>query len=230
MMKLKKFIIISLLLLISVPIFPRGASKNNLNFYEKGSNLYYRTSQFDSNLFLHKENMRPGNVISETLNINNGTSHEYGVYLQSVPAKRSENVEKFLENMSIVVKNDGKVIAEGNMLGKSVSTSRKNSLDKIYLGEYGVGETSSLEVTARLNPDYVPPEEEMDTYVDWKFYAGFGDDLVEIRGDDGEDDFSDERSYWVENLLYFALVILLGLSAAVLGFMKKKNNKENKKS
>lgn len=225
MIKLKKFICIFLILLISISVPLNGANKNNLSFYEKGSNLYYRKNQFDSNLFLHRENMRPGNSVLETLNIHNETSREYGVYLQSVPAQRSENVEEFLKNISIIVKNNGKVITEGNMLGESTSASRESLLDKIYLGEYAIGETGVLEVTVRLNPDYVPPEEEIDTYVDWKFYAEADGELVEIMQDTGGEDFGCDKLYWVENLLFFTLVIMMSLTAVVVEVKKRKNKK-----
>lgn len=228
MIKLKKFIFIFLVLLISISVPLNGANKNNLNFYEKGSNLYYEKNQFDSNLFLHKENMRPGNSVLETLNIHNETSREYGVYLQSVPAQRTENVEEFLENMGIIVKNNGKVIAEGNMLGESTSTSRESLLDKIYLGEYAGGETGVLEVMVRLNPDYVPPEEEIDTYVDWKFYAEADGELVEIMQDTGGEKVGRDKLYWVENLLFFTLVIMLSLCVVGVEVKKRKNrNSEN---
>lgn len=228
MIKLKKFILIFLILLISISVPLNGANKNNLNFYEKGSNLYYEKNQFDSNLFLHKENMRPGNSVLETLNIHNETSREYGVYLQVVPARRSENVEEFLENMGIIVKNNGKVIAEGNMLGESTSTSRESLLDKIYLGEYARGETCVLEVTVRLNPDYVPPEEEINTYIDWKFYAEADGELVEIMQDTGGEKVVRDKLYWVENLLFFTLVIMLSLCVVGVEVKKRKNkNSEN---
>lgn len=228
MIKLKKFILIFLILLISISVPLNGANKNNLNFYEKGSNLYYEKNQFDSNLFLHKENMRPGNSVLETLNIHNETSREYGVYLQVVPARRSENVEEFLENMGIIVKNNGKVIAEGNMLGESTSTSRESLLDKIYLGEYARGETCVLEVTVRLNPDYVPPEEEINTYIDWKFYAEADGELVEIMQDMGGEKVVRDKLYWVENLLFFTLVIMLSLCVVGVEVKKRKNkNSEN---
>lgn len=226
MIKLKKFIPIFLLLLISIPVAFNAANKNNLNFYEKGSNLYYKATQFDSNLFLHKENIRPGNIVSETLNINNGTSREYEVYLQSVPARRSEEVEYFLENMSVIVKSNEEVVSEGNMLGKSTSADSKNLSDKIYLGEYGVGEAGVLDVTVRLNPDYVPPEEAIDTYVDWKFYAGADGELIEIMQDGGEEDFGHEKLYWVENLLFFTLLIMMSLVAVVVEAKKRKNKNE----
>ena len=64
MIKLKKFIFISLFLLISLPTILFSVSRNSLNFYEKDSNLYYRTNKFDSDLFLYKENIRPGNSVS----------------------------------------------------------------------------------------------------------------------------------------------------------------------
>lgn len=228
MIKLKKFILIFLILLISISVPLNGANKNNLNFYEKGSNLYYEKNQFDSNLFLHKENMRPGNSVLETLNIHNETSREYGVYLQVVPVRRSENVEEFLENMGIIVKNNGKVIAEGNMLGESTSTSRESLLDKIYLGEYARGETCVLEVTVRLNPDYVPPEEEINTYIDWKFYAEADGELVEIMQDTGGEKVVRDKLYWVENLLFFTLVIMLSLCVVGVEVKKRKNkNSEN---
>lgn len=233
MIKLKKFILISLFLLISLPTILFSVSRNSLNFYEKDSNLYYRTNKFDSDLFLYKENIRPGNSVSGVLDINNETSHEYSVYLKSVPAKRSPKVENFLENMSIVVKNDGKIVNKGNMLEELEGASTDNLSNNIYLGKYDSGDSTSLSVTAHLSPDYVPPEKAISTYVDWKFYASFGDDeLIEIKKDNGEE--VKEAPDKVLNLLYFALLILTAFLGIIVEIKKKKDkskekNKENEK-
>lgn len=233
MIKLKKFIFISLFLLISLPTILFSVSRNSLNFYEKDSNLYYRTNKFDSDLFLYKENIRPGNSVSGVLDINNETSHEYSVYLKSVPAKRSPKVENFLENMSIVVKNDGKIVNKGNMLEELEGVSTDNLSNNIYLGKYDAGDSTSLSVTAHLSPDYVPPEKAISTYVDWKFYASFGDDeLIEIKKDNGEE--VKEAPDKVLNLLYFSLLILIAFLGIIVEIKKKKDkskekNEENEK-
>lgn len=233
MIKLKKFILISLFLLISLPTILFSVSRNSLNFYEKDSNLYYRTNKFDSDLFLYKENIRPGNSVSGVLDINNETSHEYSVYLKSVPAKRSPKVENFLENMSIVVKNNGKIVNKGNMLEELEGVSTDNLSNNIYLGKYDSGDSTSLSVTAHLSPDYVPPEKAISTYVDWKFYASFGDDeLIEIKKDNGEE--VKEAPDKVLNLLYFALLILTAFLGIIVEIKKKKDkskekNEENEK-
>lgn len=233
MIKLKKFILISLFLLISLPTILFSVSRNSLNFYEKDSNLYYRTNKFDSDLFLYKENIRPGNSVSGVLDINNETSHEYSVYLKSVPAKRSPKVENFLENMSIVVKNNGKIVNKGNMLEELEGVSTDNLSNNIYLGKYDSGDSTSLSVTAHLSPDYVPPEKAISTYVDWKFYASFGDDeLIEIKKDNGEE--VKEAPDKVLNLLYFSLLILTAFLGIIVEIKKKKDkskekNEENEK-
>lgn len=233
MIKLKKFILISLFLLISLPTILFSVSRNSLNFYEKDSNLYYRTNKFDSDLFLYKENIRPGNSVSGVLDINNETSHEYSVYLKSVPAKRSPKVENFLENMSIVVKNNGKILNKGNMLEELEGVSTDNLSNNIYLGKYDSGDSTSLSVTAHLSPDYVPPEKAISTYVDWKFYASFGDDeLIEIKKDNGEE--VKEAPDKVLNLLYFSLLILIAFLGIIVEIKKKKDkskekNEENEK-
>ena len=233
MIKLKKFIFISLFLLISLPTILFSVSRNSLNFYEKDSNLYYRTNKFDSDLFLYKENIRPGNSVSGVLDINNETSHEYSVYLKSVPAQRSPEVEKFLESMSIVVKNDGKIVNKGNMLEELEGVSNDNLSNNIYLGKYNSGDSTSLSVTAHLSPDYVPPEKAISTYVDWKFYASFGDDeLIEIKKDNGEE--VKETPDKVLNLLYFSLLILIAFLGIIVEIKKKKDkskekNEENEK-
>lgn len=227
MIKLKKFILISLFLLISLPTILFSVSRNSLNFYEKDSNLYYRTNKFDSDLFLYKENIRPGNSVSGVLDINNETSHEYSVYLKSVPAKRSPKVENFLENMSIVVKNDGKIVNKGNMLEELEGVSTDNLSNNIYLGKYDAGDSTSLSVTAHLSPDYVPPEKAISTYVDWKFYASFGDDeLIEIKKDNGEE--VKEAPDKVLNLLYFALLILTAFLGIIVEIKKKKDKSKEK--
>ena len=219
--------------MISLPTILFSVSRNSLNFYEKDSNLYYRTNKFDSDLFLYKENIRPGNSVSGVLDINNETSHEYSVYLKSVPAKRSPKVENFLENMSIVVKNDGKIVNKGNMLEELEGVSTDNLSNNIYLGKYDAGDSTSLSVTAHLSPDYVPPEKAISTYVDWKFYASFGDDeLIEIKKDNGEE--VKEAPDKVLNLLYFSLLILIAFLGIIVEIKKKKDkskekNEENEK-
>lgn len=233
MIKLKKFILISLFLLISLPTILFSVSRNSLNFYEKDSNLYYRTNKFDSDLFLYKENIRPGNSVSGVLDINNETSHEYSVYLKSIPVQRSPKVENFLENMSIVVKNNGKIVNKGNMLEELEGVSTDNLSNNIYLGKYDAGDSTSLSVTAHLSPDYVPPEKAISTYVDWKFYASFGDDeLIEIKKDNGEE--VKEAPDKVLNLLYFSLLILIAFLGIIVEIKKKKDkikekNEENEK-
>lgn len=219
--------------MISLPTILFSVSRNSLNFYEKDSNLYYRTNKFDSDLFLYKENIRPGNSVSGVLDINNETSHEYSVYLKSVPAQRSPEVEKFLESMSIVVKNDGKIVNKGNMLEELEGVSNDNLSNNIYLGKYNSGDSTSLSVTAHLSPDYVPPEKAISTYVDWKFYASFGDDeLIEIKKDNGEE--VKETPDKVLNLLYFSLLILIAFLGIIVEIKKKKDkskekNEENEK-
>ncbi len=230
MIKLKKVAFTSLFLLISLSTILFSESRNSLNFYEKDSNLYYRTNKFNSDLFLYKENIRPGNTVSGILDINNETSHEYSVYLKSVPAKRSPAVEKFLESMSIVVKNDGKIVNKGNMLESFNPTPNDTLSNNIYLGKYDAGDSTSLSVTARLSPDYVPPEEAISTYVDWKFYAGFGDEWVEIRKDNGEEEFFKGSPDKVLNLLYFALLVLTAFLAVLVKIKKHKNKSKEESS
>lgn len=228
MIKLKKVVFISLFLLVSLSTALFSESRNSLNFYEKDSNLYYRTNKFNSDLFLYKENIRPGNSVSGILDINNETSHEYSVYLKSIPAQRSPEVEKFLESMSIVVKNDGKIVNKGNMLEELDGVSNDTLSNNIYLGKYNSGDSTSLSVTASLSPNYVPPEEAISTYVDWKFYASFGDELIEIKKDNGEEDGPFKvNPDKVLNLLYFALLILIAVLAIIVEIKKRKNKSKD---
>lgn len=153
--------------------------------------------------------------------------------MKSVPAQRSPKVENFLENMSIVVKNNGKIVNKGNMLEELEGVSTDNLSNNIYLGKYDSGDSTSLSVTAHLSPDYVPPEKAISTYVDWKFYASFGDDeLIEIKKDNGEE--VKETPDKVLNLLYFALLILTAFLGIIVEIKKKKDkskekNEENEK-
>ncbi len=182
---MKKIVIslLTIILLIPISIY---AKDNKLSFKESGNRLYYKSSLFDENIFMHHTDMIPGSSYTDTIVIENKTKTDYKLYLKVVEKEQSNLANELLENIEMMIYLDGKLLYEGYAKGLDYNSDGINLQNAIYIGEYKIDNISVLEVKTRLIPEYSNTDNNEFSYIDWKFIANYEDDLIVINPDTGD--------------------------------------------
>jgi len=161
--------------LISVKVNAKEAS---LYFTESNNIVYYYIDETDET-FMNRVDMLPGNDYYDYLSMYNNTSKTYTLYLKVVPREASEEVEEFLNSISMNITIDDDEIYDGLVTGEEYDGVDLQNAIKI--GEFSNGTTMDLTVKTTLDKEYSNKNAFDDAYVDWLFYAEYEDEVVEIK-------------------------------------------------
>lgn len=164
--------IVGMLLLINT-IVPIHATENTLSFYSKDSNLYYNTSLFDDNTFMHHDSIYFGEKYIDSMDIINHTDTIYTLYLKAFPVEQSAEADILLENLSIEIYLDDRLVYNSD----SISTDMY-----ISLGDIKPNKDYTLSTVVKLNNKYSITDS-ISTEIVWKFFASNDDSIIPIESD-----------------------------------------------
>ena len=118
---------------------PVEATSSRLYFTESEDRLYYDGELLDDTFMYHTD-MVPGSNFSDELIIENGTGTTYTLYFKVVPREQSEEANELLENITMRILLDGKVIYEGRASGLDYTGDGINLQNAVCLGHtiYGI--------------------------------------------------------------------------------------------
>ena len=164
--------ILLFIVLLSFSILNVYAKDNKLYFTEKDNRLYYEGSFIDD-VFLKHTDMVPGAKYRDELIIENGTDTKYKLYFKIVPRKQSHEANELLENIEMIVKLDNKEIYNGKATG--LNYNGINLQNSILIGEFSSSDKSKMIVDTKLSETYDNSEFNDFSYINWTFYAQYGD-------------------------------------------------------
>lgn len=173
----KLFVFIILFIGIVLPV---QAKENKLYFTEKGNRLYYESRLIDENIFMKHTNMLPGDNYEDELIIENGTKTTYTLYFKIVPKDQSAKANELLENISMRITIDGKLVYNGKATGLDYTETGIDLQEAILLGDFAPAKKAKMLVETELSEEYVNNNSET-SYIDWSFYAQYDDSKVPVE-------------------------------------------------
>lgn len=153
---------------------PVEATSSRLYFTESEDCLYYDGELLDDTFMYHTD-MVPGSNFSDELIIENGTGTTYTLYFKVVPREQSEEANELLENITMRILLDGKVIYEGRASGLDYTGDGINLQNAVCLGEFTPSMVSQMIVETSLSTDYDNTSNREFSYIDWEFYGQYED-------------------------------------------------------
>lgn len=196
---------------------PVQAKENKLYFTEDNNRLYYESSLIDENVFMKHLDMVPGSSFSDELVLENGTNTNYTLYFQVKSKEQSSNANELLENILMTIKLDDKVIYNGKATGLDYNNDGINLQNSILIGNIEPSKKSKMIVETTLSKDYANTNNEDLSYIDWTFYAKYGDEVSEIV--ESPNTMKNSFSY----IFVFSIIIILMGFMVIVYAVKKKN-------
>ena len=217
---MKKVLLIMLLILFITPVY---ADENKLYFTETDDRLYYKSSLLDEDVFMKHLDMVPGKTFTDELIIENGTNTLYTLYFKVVPRNQSNKANELLENIIMKISIDEKVVYNGKATGLDYSSSGVNLQEAILLGDFTPSKESHMIVETMLSSDYDDTNNNELSYIDWSFYAQYGDsEPTIIVPNTGIDFMSYNHNFMI--IVLSLLAIIIGIIVVIYTY--KKSNKQ----
>lgn len=210
----KIFLILSLFMLSIIPV---QAQENRLYFTEDNNRLYYESSLIDEDVFMKHLDMVPESSYTDELVIENGTKTDYTLYFQVKPKEQSADADELLENIQMTIKLDDKVIYNGKATGLDYNNDGINIQNTILIGRIKPSNKSKMVVETTLSKDYDNTNLNELSYIDWSFYAQYGDEVTEII-----ESPNTMKNSFPYTIVFSIIIISIGL-VITLNAVKKKN-------
>lgn len=214
----KIFLILSLFMLSIIPVQAQEyPATSRLYFTEDNNRLYYESSFIDEDVFMKHLDMVPGSSYTDELEIENGTKTDYTLYFQVKPIKQSADADELLENIQMTIKLDDKVIYNGKATGLDYNNDGINIQNTILIGRIKPSNKSKMVVETTLSKDYDNTNLNELSYIDWSFYAQYGDEITEII-----ESPNTMKNSFPYTIVFSIIIISIGL-VVTLNAVKKKN-------
>lgn len=193
---------------------------NILEFNENDGKLYYDTDALNKDAFMVHTDMVPGKGYEDILTIENNSNNTYKLYMKAIEREQSELADELLDNIIMKVYLDDELIYDGKARGLDYSNSGVNLQDSIYIGEYDPSKVQELRVETMLDSSYDNINNSDLSYIDWEFYASFGEEVLPINPNTGDY----KITYFIKISICCLFIILL-----ILIFYSIHRKIENKK-
>lgn len=174
---MKKVLFALVLILLSVSVV--SASDNKLYLTENDNKIYYDKSLYDENLFMNHLDMVPGSSYTDELLIENATGLDLTLYLQVLEENQSIDANELLDNISMKIYLDDKLIYDGKVKGLDYKLQGVNLQDSVLLKQFNKNDKSKIRVELNLSKDYSNKNNDDYSYLKWKFIAQFDKSKVD---------------------------------------------------
>lgn len=199
-----KKIILTLIILLLLT-FDVEAATNRLYFTEKDDRLYYDTDVFDKDIFMYHHDMVPGKEYVDELTIENKTNETYDLYLKVNSEAQDSLAEELIDNISMEVYLDGKLIYVGDARGVDYS----NLQETILIGRYHPNKESKLIVKTKLSDNYTNTNNTSTGKITWEFYGRYGSDIKPILPETGDNISRYVILLSISSLIFILLVMVV---------------------
>jgi len=192
-------------------------AENTLEFNETDGKLYYNTDVLDKETFMDHTDMTPGKEYEDILNIENNSQKTYKLYMKAIKREQSDLANELLDNITMKVYLDGELIYDGKASGLDYNNSGVNLQESIYIGEYELGKKQVIKVETMLDLTYENINNEVLSYIDWKFYASYGEEVIPINPNTG--------NFGIKKVLLICLSSLLLLIILITSYALNRKKK-----
>lgn len=216
MKKILPFFVILISLVLSIQSVN---ALNKLYFTDSAERIYYDTDQFNDDIFMHHTDMIPGSSYEDELTIENGSTTDYTLYFRVVKVEQSEEANELLNSITMKIYIDDNLLYDGYVKGDDYSNIGLNLLNTVRLGVFKPNENHDLRVETQLLPEFENKDIDIESYIDWAFYATYEDKVVEIVPNPNTND------YLKSNIIILGISILIFITIIVILILNKKKAK-----
>lgn len=213
------FLLFSSLLVVNA----RGESKK-LYFVEEDKVMTWDPVKGDDgNWFMRFLDMIPGVTYTDSLDIENGTSKTYELYLQLLPVYQTEIQDALLKLINMSVYLDGNLLYSGTAMG-SRTDGGIGVLEKLVpIGTYFPGTESEITVILSLDKSVTIEHSNLLTNIDWKFLA-LEKTSVNLKE---PEEIAPPSTGDAFNIVYYVVISAIMLSLLIIILFGKKKKKVN---
>ena len=165
----KIFAIILASLFIAAPVF---AADNTVYIREADGKIVYEASDGFNERFMYHEGMTPGGeVYTDYLNIENGTSSDYDIYFKITAENNSIKASNLIEHIEMKIYIDDVIFYDGKARGLDYRAQGVNLTDAIKIKHFASGESVRMKVLTRLDETYEDINNPDTSKTHWHFYV-----------------------------------------------------------
>ena len=152
---------------IAAPAFAAG---NVVYIYEADGKIYYDSERFDDRFMIH-ENMTPGGqVYTDTLTVENGTSKEYDIYFKITSENNSAKADNLIEHIEMKMYLDGVLFYDGKARGLDYRSQGVDLTDAVKIGTFSAGSSKEMRVETFLDSAYEDIDNPDTSLTHWHFF------------------------------------------------------------
>lgn len=214
---MKKLMLVFLMSIMMIPSLA-FAKDNRLYFEEKENKLYYDGKLLDEEVFMKHTDMMPGDSFEDNLVIENGTNTEYTLFFKIENIKQNAKALELLNNISMKIYIDEKLVYDGNIKGNDLSSLGNNLNNSVELGVMKPNSSMNMKVITSLSKDYNSFNNDEKALIDWTFYAQYGEDEpteIVVVPSTGKD---------IVKIIPFIAIIIIIIGACLVIYDKKIKN------
>lgn len=165
----KIFAVILASLFIAAPVF---AADNTVYIREADGKIVYEASDGFNERFMYHEGMTPGGeVYTDYLNIENGTSSDYDIYFKITAENNSIKARNLIEHIEMKIYIDDVIFYDGKARGLDYRAQGVNLTDAIKIKSFASGESIRMKVETRLDTTYEDINNPDTSKTKWHFYV-----------------------------------------------------------
>lgn len=165
----KIFAIILASLFIAAPVF---AADNTVYIREADGKIVYEASDGFNERFMYHEGMTPGGeVYTDYLNIENGTSSDYDIYFKIMAENNSIKASNLIEHIEMKIYIDDVIFYDGKARGLDYRAQGVNLTDAIKIKHFASGESVRMKVLTHLDETYEDINNPDTSKTHWHFYV-----------------------------------------------------------
>lgn len=168
------------IVMLSMLIMNVEAIDNKLYFNEEKGHLYYDMKAFDGDAFMTHDEMSPGKVYADELEIKNESQNVYDLYLRVNLVEQDLLSEELVENMYMEIYVDDELVYEGDATGTAYDENGVAYQKLIPLGNYKAGESRELVLKTKIKDEYANTENTNIGSLEWEFFAGYENGIQPI--------------------------------------------------
>lgn len=201
---IKKILFFMILVLFCVPVY---ASNSKIYFTESEGRIYFK--DYDGTFMKHTE-MLPGNMYTDTLEIENDTTINYKLFLRLIDSSTSDESSELLDYLNMKIYLDDSLIYEGNSKGLVYIDGEYMLEDILKIGNMIPKSKHILKVETTLSKEYTNKSNNDFSFLTWDFYAQY-DELTKPIQIDKVPNTYDALPIWIISVVVCLVIMIISL-------------------